>query len=74
MARTIRYVPRDARRLLILFNAKAGARANLECIEDLRRRLERDGMQVEMLTDLSGSPKPPGRRTAFPASCGRGGW
>ena len=52
MARTIRYVSRDARRVLILLNAKAGARANLERVEDLRRRLERDGMQVEMLTDL----------------------
>ncbi|MHB8953936.1 MAG: diacylglycerol/lipid kinase family protein [Pirellulaceae bacterium] len=47
MARSIRYISPDARRVLLLLNAKAGARDSRQRVADLRRRLERAAMQVE---------------------------
>ena len=54
MSRTIRYLPPEARRVLILVNATAGARADRPQVDELRARLEQHGLRVETISDLAG--------------------
>ncbi len=43
MTRMIHYLPREARRVLILVNPTAGALADRGRVDQLRQRLEHDG-------------------------------
>ena len=52
MTRMIHYLPREARRVLILVNPTAGALADRGRVDQLRQRLEHDGLRVETVTDL----------------------
>jgi len=52
MTRPIHYLPREARRVLILVNPTAGARAGRDRVDALRRQLEGEGLRVETITDL----------------------
>ena len=52
MTRTIRYLPAAARRVLILMNPKAGARTNRPLVDSVASQLNRDGLEVEGLSDL----------------------
>lgn len=52
MTRLIHYLPRDARRVLILVNPTAGAQAGKSRVDQLSMQLEGEGLRVETVTDL----------------------
>lgn len=53
MTRLIHYLPTTARRVLILMNPTAGARANSARVERLRELLGQAGLSVESFADLA---------------------
>ena len=62
MTRLIRYLPPEARRVLILVNATAGARAGESRVDQLRQQLAASGLQVETFTDPAALGRAVGNR------------